>query len=693
MEPVVLGVHSSPLGESPPPPPRHCFGRDDLIREVVRLAENLEPIALIGAGGIGKTSISLTVLHLPRIQGRFGDNRRFIRCDQFPASRAHFLARLSEVIGAGIENPEDLTSLRPFLSSKKMFIVLDNAESILDPQETGAREIYTLVDELFQFKTLCVLITSRITTVPWYCERPKIGTLSIKAARDIFYGIYSNRGQSDIFYGTYSNRGQSDIVDGLLKGLHFHALSITLFATAAFHNGWDHDQLAQEWDTQRAQVLRTDYNESLAATIELSLGSPVFRSFGPDARDLLGVIALFPQGIYESNLDRVFPTISNRRNIFDGFCILSLTHRSNGFVTMLAPIRDYLGPRDPRSSPLFCATRDRYFNRLSVGVSPGSPGFKEGRWIMSEDVNVEYLLDVSTSTDPDRDDTWVACCHFMEHLYWHKPRQTILRLKIEALAEDHRSKSKCLSELSRLFGRVRNYPEQKQLLARTLELDRRSGNNPRVAQTLLYLSDANRLLGLHEEGIRQAKESLEILEWINHIEGQTQCLNQLAWLLFEDNQLDPAEDAASHAIGLASEKGQEFLVCQLHRVLGKIHSSKGEKTKAIHHFETALGIASPPNWDEELFWIHHSLAEMFGDGEEFDDANAHIGQAKLHAADNTYRLGRAMGLQANVWCLQLRLEDAKSEALHALEFYEKCGAVGDAGVCRDLLRMVERAMA
>jgi hypothetical protein len=403
----------------------------------------LEPIALIGAGGIGKTSVALTVLHHDRIKERFGENRRFIRCDQFPVSRTHLLARLSKVIGAGVENPEEMTPLRPFLSSNEMLIILDNAESILDPQVTNAQEIRSVVEELCQFKTISLLITSRITTVPRHCKRPEIPTLSMEAACNIFYGIYGGD-------------QRSSIINDLLQRLDFHALSIILLATTASHNTWDYDRLAQEWEAKRAQVLQTDCNESLAATIELSLSSPTFHKLCPNARDLLGVVAFFPQGIDEKNLDWLFSSIPNRKNLFDKFCVLSLSYRSNGFVTMLAPIRDYLGPQDPRSSPLLCATRDHYFKRLSVDVDPDLPGFGEARWIVSEDVNIEHLFDVFTSVDGDTGNAWGVCHHFIQHLRSHKPRRTLLGLKIEALPDDHPNKPQCLFELSRLFYNTGN---------------------------------------------------------------------------------------------------------------------------------------------------------------------------------------------------------------------------------------------
>jgi tetratricopeptide (TPR) repeat protein len=675
----VSHFHSVPPGELPPPPPRDCFGRDELIEKVVGLAEKLEPVALIGAGGIGKTSIALTVLHHKRIEDRFGENRRFIRCDQFPASRSHFLARLSKVIGAGVENPEDMTPLRPLLSSKEMIIILDNAESILDPKGTSAEEIYSVVDELCLFRKVCLCITSRITTVPPRCKRPEIPTLSMEAACDIFYGIYGDS-------------GRSNTTNDLLGRLDFHALSITLLATTASHNAWDYDRLTREWDSQRSQVLQTHHNKGLAATIELSLASPTFHSLGPDARDLLGVVAFFPQGIDEKNLDWLFPTISNRKKIFDEFCVLSLTFRSNGFITLLAPIRDHLTPQDPRSSPLLCTTRDRYFTRLSVDVDPAFPGFEEARWIVLEDVNVEHLFDVFISIDQNVGGTWDTCYHFLLHLVWHKPRQTVLRSRIEGLPDDHPHKPKCLYALSRLSQQIGNHGERKRLLVHALDLERRRGNDDQVALTSSLLADVNRLLGLRKEGIGQAREALEIYERTGDTIGQAESLTKLTWLLFEDSQLDAAENAASRAIDLVSGKGQEYLVTRLHRVLANVHYFKGRKEKAIHHFNTALEIASPRNWNDSLFWIHFDMAAVFLDEREYDEAHTQIERAKSYAVNDVYTQGRARKLQAEVWYCQHRFEEAKSGALHALEDYEKAGAARDAEFCRELLQKVEEAM-
>jgi len=623
--------------------------------------------------------MALTILHDDRVKQRFGDNRRFIRCDEFSASRANFLRRLSKVIGAGIENPEDLTPLRPFLSSNEMLIILDNAESILGVQGTSGREIYAVVDELSRFSEICLCITSRISTTPPHCETFDIPTLSTEAARETFYRIYTHG-------------GHSDLVNDILEQLDFHPLSITLLATVAKHSKWDTNRLAKEWKRQRTGVLDAQHSGSLATTIELSLASPMFQELDPDARGLLGVVAFFPQGVDENNLDWLFPTISNTTNIFDRFCILSLTHRSNGFTTMLAPLRDYFCPKDPKSSPLLITTKECYFTRLSIDLDPNTPGFGEAQWITSEDVNVEHLLDVFTLIDTNSENVWDACENFMYHLYWYKPRLVVLGPKIRGLPDDHPSKAQCLQELSQLFDRVGNLVEQKQLLTQTLKLWRDQGDDNQVAETLRSLSDANWKMGLYEEGIQQAKEASEAFEWLGDTVGQARSLINLAWLLHDDKQLGAAEEAACHAINLLSGKGEQFKVCLCHRVLGGIYCSKGEAGKASHHFEAALGIASSFNWHDELFWSHYALAQLFFDQGRVDDAYIHIEHAKSHTVNNTNYLARAMKLQATFLCDQCRLKEAKSEALGAVEIFEKLGATKDVENCRKLLQQINVEM-
>ena len=660
-------------GLIPPPLPRVFYGRDELVNRLVRSAECLTSIALVGAPGIGKTSVILASVHDDRIKERFGSDRRFIRCDEFPASHANFLHQLSKVIGAGIENPEDLGSLQPFLSSKEMLIVFDNAESILDPEGPSAQEIYAVVDELTQLSNLCIWITSRISIIPPHCEIVCIPTLSTEAARDTFYRIYKRD-------------ERTDEINDILEQLDYHPLSITLLATVAQDNQWDADQVEMEWERQRTGMLQVQHSGSLATAIELSLTSPMFRALGPHARSLLEAVAFFPQGINERNTKCLFPATPNVLKKLNTFCALSLTYRNDGFIRMLAPLRDHLRPKDPASFPLLDTAKEYYFTRLSNEVHPGKPGFEEARWITTEDINVEHLLDAFATIDANSESIWDACAKFMTQLYFHKPRRVMLGPKIEGLPDDHPSKARCLREVSRLFSSVGNFAECKQFFSHSLKLWREQGNDFQVAQTLRDLSDTNRRMDLREEGLRQANEASEIFQRLGHVVGQAEGLINLAWLLCN---LDAAEEAGSRAIDLLPEKGEEYLVCQAYQVLGEIYQSRGETKEAIHHFEVALGIASSLNMVEQLSWANHSLAEAFSEQGKFEDAQTYLEHAQSHAVNHTYLLAQAMDQQARLWDLQGRFEDAKSEALRALDAFKKLGAANDADATRQLLHQIE----
>ena len=277
----------------------------------------------------------------------------------------------------------------------------------------------------------------------------------------------------------------------------------------------------------------------------------------------------------------------------------------------------------------------------------------------------------------------------MVHLDWHKPRLTLLAPKIEGLPDSHCHKSRCLVGLAELPASIGNHTERERLLSHALKLERERGSGIGVADVLQRLCNANRHTGHYDEGVQRAREALEIYERLGDAVEQARCLIQLAWLFRGQEQLDAVGEAASHAINLLPETGEEFWVCDSHHILGNIYRSKGEIEKAVHHFEAALTIASSFDWYSQLFEIHFGLAMLFLGESRLDSADVHAERAKFHAVNDPYSLGRAMILQASIWMRQHEFEEARSEILRAAEIFEKLGSSWWVGNCGVLLGSIQ----
>lgn len=183
-----------------------------------------------------------------------------------------------------------------------------------------------------------------------------------------------------------------------------------------------------------------------------------------------------------------------------------------------------------------------------------------------------------------------------------------------------------------MFHSVGNRVEYNRLLIRTLKLWRGSGNDIQVAITLGCLYDTNRLMGLHEEGIQQAKETSEIFERFGDTNNQAECLINYDCVLYYDKQLDTAEEA-----------GARPKISALPRSLcpWRCISFQGQYREGHSPFRS-----SPRN----CIHSQHSQSVIFGSlrpigavlrESRFDDAHAHVERVRLYVANGAYLLSRA----------------------------------------------------
>ncbi|KAJ7159739.1 P-loop containing nucleoside triphosphate hydrolase protein, partial [Mycena filopes] len=266
-------------------------GRDtELVGILGALRSDFPRIAILGAGGMGKTTLAKVLLHHPEVVAKY-EHRLFVAAEGVTSGN-DLVGLVGDYIGLRRTANLKRQIIQYFQDSPPYFLVLDNLETVWDPI-TSRGDVEDFLSQLTDVPHLALVVTMRGAERPrnvrWsHPFLPPLSPLSEPAARQTFLEIAGD------------SHDDKDI-DQLLRFTDNMPLAVTLMAHMAEYEGCQ--TVLERWKEEKTSLFSDGFDKrsNLDASIRISIASPRIAS-QPGARDLLAILAVLPDGLSDVEL-------------------------------------------------------------------------------------------------------------------------------------------------------------------------------------------------------------------------------------------------------------------------------------------------------------------------------------------------------------------------------------------------------
>ncbi|KAJ7239117.1 P-loop containing nucleoside triphosphate hydrolase protein, partial [Mycena rebaudengoi] len=350
-----------------PASPKIFHGRESELQDVVNvLLQKSAHIAILGAGGMGKTSLAIAALHDPQVVAKYS-HRYFVPCHSSPTCNELAVTIADHI---GVEKGSNMAKkiAHYFAHVPPSLLVLDNLET---PWESfsSRSEVEEFLSLLTDVPHLGLMITlrgaERPNKVKW--TRPFLAPLkplSYVAAWQTFIEVADD---------DHDDAGIKELLE-LTGNL---PLAVSLIASVADSEGCA--QALSRWKLESTRMLSEGYDQRSSLDISIMLSYTSSR-MTPGAQELLSILSMLPDGLTDADLIQANLPITNILA-----CRTTLIQTSLAFVDqdqylkVLVPIREHILHVHPPAIFIKRKLREHFHQILDL-------------WNQFEDLNVADIL-------------------------------------------------------------------------------------------------------------------------------------------------------------------------------------------------------------------------------------------------------------------------------------------------------------
>ena len=560
--------------------PAVFYGRDVIIKEITQLLvkEETSRVCILGAGGMGKTSVALGVVEQSLIKARFlPENIVWVPCIEATSATL-----LLEILFTQLQLPgnigqvtiEKIISLLA-TSTQPRLILLDNFETPYNALDGAQQHVEDTLRRLAMLGHIAILVTMRGRYPPcdeaitW--QSKEIQPTDEGACLRIYRSIYPD--------------SENDPEVGRLLGILGHMpFAVTLMARLAKEGQSTAKELILAWSENGPDILPDHHEQNMNRSISLSVDSNLMKQ-NPQALLLLNILSCLPAGTSKASLRWWVPAlhssmvpsaiatlsktgllIENRRQDFDSPVLFVLP-----VVQSFMQQRGRIGEEIRQNIQSSCS---QYI--LDHVYRQNNPAFSELKALAAEDVNIQAILCGSPTTQPSN----------------------MSDKAIDAL-------------IAFSWYRCNNAKPNFEIAKHTVSMAKAFGNKTYIASSLWCLGTTYGSLGEYYAGYDNMQEAYQLYNALPNLPGdielQRLCCRcgmymvDMARMTFEDD--DEVVSLARDVEKLAATVSDDYTHAKCLLMLGKVLNNSGQRHEALRHLERAKLLGIGPWSSEVYFWV------------------------------------------------------------------------------------------